>query len=59
MRRIWNWAREVQWLNVLAVVLVVAAIGMAALAVVHPVWIALSMAFALSALVLAVLGLRS
>ena len=59
MRRIWNWAREIIWVNVLAVTLIVLAVAAAALAVAFPAWIVVAMVLALAALTLAVLGLRS
>lgn len=58
MRRYLNWAREIQWLNVLAIFFIVLAIVVAFVAIVATEWFVLALVFGFSAVALAIIGLR-
>lgn len=56
MRNLWNWAREVEWLAVLAVVLLVLAIAVGSLAVLAVAWTPLALVLGLAGVGLAFLS---
>lgn len=59
MRRLMNWAREVEWLSVLAVGFVLLAIIFAFVAVFVAAWSVVALVFGFSAITLALIGLRA
>lgn len=59
MRRLWNWLREVAWINVIGVALLVAGIVVAVLAAWAVVWGFLAVTLVLAGIGILILGLRS